>query len=79
MRIFQGANKNMEPDNNEQPSKTEVEAMQLPIERLSPFPMSQGSLDTKGTETCALCEYILHFIQETITNPNTEVIIIITF
>ncbi|XP_043511576.1 prosaposin [Frieseomelitta varia] len=72
MRIFQGANKNIEPDNNEQPSKTEIEAMQLPIERLVPFPMSEGSLDIKGTEKCALCEYILHFIQETITNPDTE-------
>lgn len=48
--------------------------MQLPIERLVPFPMLEGSLGTQGKETCALCEYILHFIQEAITNPTTEVI-----
>lgn len=71
--------KNIEDDSNEQLSKSEVEAMQLPIERTVPFPVSEGLLDTKGTETCALCEYILHFIQEAITNPTTEVIITIIF
>lgn len=71
-RIFQNANKAMEADNSEHLSKSEVEAMQLPIERTVPFPVSEGLLDTKGTETCALCEYILHFIQEAITNPTTE-------
>lgn len=64
--------KNIEDDSNEQLSKSEVEAMQLPIERTVPFPVSEDLLDTKGTETCALCEYILHFIQEAITNPTTE-------
>ncbi|CAK9829953.1 PSAP [Anthophora retusa] len=72
MQIFQGANKDLENNNDEQLSKSEVEAMQLPIERLVPFPMSEGLLDVKGKETCALCENVLHYIQNVITNPTTE-------
>ncbi|CAK9795646.1 PSAP [Anthophora quadrimaculata] len=72
MQIFQGAKKDLENNNDEQLSKSEVEAMQLPIERLVPFPMSEGLLDVKGKETCALCENVLHYIQNVITNPATE-------
>lgn len=73
MRVFQNANENLKSD-NEELNKSQAETMQLPIERLVPFPMLEGSLGTQGKETCALCEYILHFIQEAITNPTTEVI-----
>ncbi|XP_017796230.1 PREDICTED: prosaposin [Habropoda laboriosa] len=72
VRIFQGANKNLENDNDEQLSKSEVEAMQLPIERLVPFPISEGSLGINGKETCALCDMTLHYIQNTLMNPYTE-------
>ncbi|XP_076766761.1 prosaposin [Xylocopa sonorina] len=72
MRIFRGANKNVETDSHEQLTKSEVEAMQLPIERLMPFPISEGALNTEGTETCALCEYVLHYLQNVITDPKTE-------
>lgn len=72
MRISQGANKNLESNSDEQLSGSEVEAMQLPIERLIPFPLSEGLLGVKGTETCALCEYILHYVQNAITYPATE-------
>lgn len=73
MRVFQNANENLKSD-DEELNKSQAETMQLPIERLVPFPMLEGSLGTQGKETCALCEYILHFIQEAITNPTTEVI-----
>lgn len=71
MRVFQNANENLKND-NEELNKSQAETMQLPIERLVPFPMLGESLGTQGKETCALCEYILHFIQEAITNPTTE-------
>ncbi|OAD53035.1 Proactivator polypeptide [Eufriesea mexicana] len=68
---FQSKNKNLVGD-NKQLSESEVEAMQLPIERLVPFPISEGLLGTEGTEVCALCEYILHFLQDEVTDPNSE-------
>ncbi|XP_029033068.1 prosaposin [Osmia bicornis bicornis] len=71
MRILKDANKELDKQNTEL-SKSEVESMQLPVERLSPFPISEGPLGVTGKETCALCEYVLHYIQETMTNPTTE-------
>lgn len=53
-------------------SKSEAEEMQLPIERLMP-PLLQGA-NVNGKTTCALCEYVLHYIQDSVTNPQTEVI-----
>lgn len=52
--------------------KSEAEEMQLPIERLMPFPLLQEA-GVQGKEACALCEYLLHYIQDTITNPTNEV------
>jgi len=52
--------------------KLEAEEMQLPIERITP-PLLQGA-SVGGKTTCALCEYILHYIQDSMTNPATEVI-----
>lgn len=54
--------------------KSEAEEMQLPLERLIPYPLLQAS-GVNGTKACTLCEYLLHYIQDTITNPVTEVII----
>jgi saposin len=51
--------------------KSEVEEMQLPIERLTP-PLLQGA-SVSGKTTCALCEYLLHYIQDSVSNPATEV------
>nr|XP_003705001.1 PREDICTED: prosaposin [Megachile rotundata]XP_012144582.1 PREDICTED: prosaposin [Megachile rotundata]XP_012144583.1 PREDICTED: prosaposin [Megachile rotundata] len=73
VRIFQSENKDLETDKQSaELSKSEVESMQLPIERLIPFPLSEVSLDVTGTEKCTLCEYILHYIQDKMTNPVTE-------
>lgn len=54
--------------------RTEAEEMQLPIERMHlpifesvPFPTGLA-----GSQSCALCEYLLHYIQQAITNPITE-------
>lgn len=52
--------------------KSEAEEMQLPIERLAPFPLLQVE-SVNGKEACALCEYLLHYIQDIVTNPATEV------
>jgi len=52
--------------------KSEIEDMQLPLERLMPFPLLQPE-SVKGTEACTFCEYLLHYIQDTMTNPITEV------
>lgn len=51
--------------------KSEAEEMQLPIERLSPFPLLQPE-SVNGKEACALCEYLLHYIQDTVTDPANE-------
>ncbi|RLU22887.1 hypothetical protein DMN91_005165 [Ooceraea biroi] len=53
-----------------------AEAMQLPIERLVPLPyplLLQSSAEgVNGKETCALCEYVLHYIQNVVTDPKNE-------
>ncbi|EFN88386.1 prosaposin [Harpegnathos saltator] len=51
--------------------KSEVEEMQLPLERLVSFPLLQVE-GVEGKEACALCEYLLHYIQDAISNPVTE-------
>lgn len=45
-----------------------AEEAQLPIERLMP-PHSE----LFNSETCVFCEYLLHYLQEYITKPTTEV------
>ncbi|XP_071553220.1 prosaposin isoform X1 [Temnothorax nylanderi] len=51
--------------------KSEADEMQLPLERLMPFPLLQAE-SLNGTKACTLCEYLLHYIQDTMTNPVTE-------
>ncbi|XP_011161385.1 prosaposin isoform X1 [Solenopsis invicta] len=51
--------------------KSEAEEMQLPLERMMPFPLLQSE-SAGGTQACTLCEYLLHYIQDTITNPTNE-------
>lgn len=51
--------------------KSEAEEMQLPIERMMPFSLLQAE-SVKGSQACALCEYLLHYIQDTLSNPVTE-------
>ncbi|XP_076287600.1 prosaposin isoform X2 [Lasioglossum baleicum] len=70
-RTAQNSNKNMEPEKSEPLSKSEIEGMQLGIERMFPFPLSDGPV-VKGTASCAICEYVMHYIQNTLTNPVTE-------
>lgn len=53
--------------------KSEAEEMQLPIERLMPLPLLQEE-SVHGKEACALCEYLLHYIQQSLTDPTNEVI-----
>ncbi|XP_076239363.1 prosaposin isoform X2 [Calliopsis andreniformis] len=72
MRLFQEAKKNLENEKHKDSSQSEVEAMQLPIERLVPFPLSEDGIGVRGKESCALCEYVLHYIQDAVTNPTAE-------
>lgn len=44
------------------------EAMQLPIERL--FPQVP---EVYNQQVCVFCQYFLHYLQNAITNPSTEV------
>lgn len=50
--------------------KPQPEEMQLPIERIAPF---EDVLYNK--EVCVFCEYFLHYIQQAISLPSTEVCI----
>lgn len=52
--------------------KSEAEEMQLPLERLVPYPLLQAE-SVEGKEACTLCEYLLHYIQNAVSNPVTEV------
>jgi len=52
---------------------SKAEAMQLPIERLIPYPLLQAE-SVNGKEACVLCEYVLHYIQNVVTDPTNEVI-----
>ncbi|EGI61549.1 PREDICTED: proactivator polypeptide-like [Acromyrmex echinatior] len=51
--------------------KSEAEEMQLPLERLMPLPLVQSE-SVNGKKACTFCEYLLHYIQDAITNPVTE-------
>ncbi|XP_012276553.1 prosaposin [Orussus abietinus] len=64
--------KKVNDESQQIPKVTEADEMQLPIERLVPFHLSLPNMDVKGKETCALCEYFLHYVQQAITNPTTE-------
>lgn len=46
-----------------------VEEQQLPIERVMPPELTV----LYNKEVCEFCEYFLHFVQQEITNPKTEV------
>lgn len=72
VRIFSNSKTNAK--SNDKHYNTEAEEMQLPLKK---YHVSFNGLQTspagaEGTKTCALCEYILHFVQEAITNPITE-------
>lgn len=56
-------------------SDSEAEQMQLPIQRIhTPFSsLAFPQMDVKGRTTCAFCEYLLHYLQQAITTPSTEV------
>ena len=56
-------------------SGSEAEEMQLPIERIhAPFSsLAFPQMDVKGRTSCAFCEYLLHYLQQAITTPSTEV------
>ena len=58
--------------------KSEAEEMQLPLERLMPLPLVQSE-SVDGMKACTFCEYLLHYIQDAITNPVTEVTRILNF
>lgn len=72
VRVLKGTTKPKEIESgSEELSESEVESLQLPIERLVPFPALQGQRN-QGKQSCALCEYILHYVQQAITDPVTE-------
>ncbi|XP_054003194.1 uncharacterized protein LOC128889529 isoform X2 [Hylaeus anthracinus] len=72
VRMLKDSKKKFENDKHQELSEAEVESMQLPIERMLPFPISEGPLTVHGKGSCALCEYVLHYIQDSITTPVTE-------
>lgn len=45
------------------------ELVQLPIERMMPHSLTLSG----NTQLCTFCEYFLHFVQQEITDPKTEV------
>ncbi|XP_033329739.2 prosaposin isoform X1 [Megalopta genalis] len=75
LRIFQNSNKNVKSKKEEKSkplSESEIEGMQLDISRMFPFPLSEGPVKVNGKSYCVICEYILHYIQETLSNRTTE-------
>ncbi|XP_012259045.2 prosaposin [Athalia rosae] len=52
--------------------KSEAEEMQLPLERMQVSELMFPAVGGGNKATCALCEYILHYLQQVITNPATE-------
>jgi hypothetical protein len=59
---------NMGKDSSSVKIMESPEQAQLPIDRLMP-PHSQ----LYNSETCVFCEYFLHYLQQAITDPATEV------
>lgn len=73
LRIFQNSNKDVKPKKEEKSkplSELEIEGMQLDIDRMFPFPLSEGPV--KNGKYCTICEYVVHNIQTSLTNPVTE-------
>ncbi|XP_076227036.1 prosaposin isoform X2 [Nomia melanderi] len=66
-RLLQNSNDNVNTKKFEELSASEK---QLPIERMMPFPFAQAPVE--DSKSCALCGYVLHQIQESLTNPVTE-------
>lgn len=52
-------------------SSVEIQNAQLPIDTLLMAPNPESLVD--GGDWCPLCEYFLHFVQETMASPKTEV------
>lgn len=52
---------------------SEIEEMQLPIERLGTSGVLGSAMNVKGKESCAFCEYLMHYLQKAITSPASEV------
>jgi hypothetical protein len=48
----------------------DVEKTQLPIERMMP----QTVVYINNKNVCVFCQYFLHYVQQAITNPKTEVL-----
>lgn len=72
VRILKNTANKMKTELSEEWDKSEAESMQLPIERMTPLIAMQSENSVSGAKTCALCEYLLHYIQQAITNPTTE-------
>lgn len=66
--LDQSASKNIHPH-------SEAEEMQLPIERIQgPFSsLAFPQMDVKGQKTCTFCETLMHYLQQIISTPSTEV------
>lgn len=52
-------------------SSKEIQDAQLPIDTLLMAPNPELLVD--GGDWCPMCEYFLHFVQETMASPKTEV------
>ncbi|KAG8037667.1 hypothetical protein G9C98_005878 [Cotesia typhae] len=54
--------------------KTEADEMQLPTDLLSTslHILGMPNMDVNGQKTCALCEFVLHELQQEITETSTE-------
>lgn len=51
-------------------SAKEIQSFQLPIDKLLTAPNPELLVD--GGDWCPMCEYFLHFVQETMASPKTE-------
>ncbi|KAM7362529.1 prosaposin [Cochliomyia hominivorax] len=51
-------------------TQEDLKAMTLPIDHL--MGAANPSLLVEGGQLCTMCEYLLHFIQETLATPSTE-------
>jgi hypothetical protein len=48
----------------------DVQNAQLPVDRMLP----QTVMDVSNKEECVFCQYFLHYVQQAITDPKTEVL-----
>lgn len=52
----------------------QIQSFQLPIDKLMlGGQMMDFQKNNKDTQFCAVCEYFLHFMQETLASPKNEV------